>query len=487
MPLRGTVWAVVAHNDDDPKRRWSRTTHVCSAGGNPTTFELPATATHVNFVCVAPLESGQYVTMWCAPAAVTHTKAPVKTAVRGFQYHQYHYHAIDTGVTATGPASFEWLYKAGGTLKGTGHTEFSFTWWPHPVSVANGCPTMQYASACTFKGLSNAHVWCRCIGAAAAMAGIDLRHKTIPTDILDALVQLALRAPAGKYVYDRDYSGDITDNRDHPSLTYGAGKDCDGWAQFFCQHFYAMREVDTAEVAAVTADAHVVAAAVVAHHRMLQYAGACMFFGRAVNPNKPGTKSFGHAWAGLLPPAAGTGPSHGRPAPTQILAAEPTAPLCDADSDKMTRVYTATTYPGAVDGVAFRGVRTILASYYPEVQTAISPFGSVKIRGRPCMSSTVLNAAQIATLCNTSAAAADTRIEWLLWPQTPMQMPPYYVAPAKVIDAAVGLERVIGADDSRKLGFSPMLAGGANGSSNAPVMWIAPNVCVEIITIAGGG
>ena len=480
IPERGTVWAVVAHNDPDPKLRWSRTTHVCGATNAATTFELPPTATHVNLVCIAPLESGQYVTKWCAPATVTGATESVVTAVKGFQYHKYHYHCIDTGVTVTGPATFEWVFSAGGRLQGGGHTEFSFTWWPQPVSVATGNPTMQFASACTFEGLTNAHVWCRCVGAAAAMAGIRLDGRRLPVELLDSLVQLALRAPAGKYVFDRDYSGDVTDNRDHPSLTYGAGKDCDGWAQFFCQHFYAMRAVPEAQVAAIKADPHVIFAAVAAHRRLMQYAGACMFFGRAVNPNKPGTAPFGHAWAGMLPPPPGAGPSHGYDAPAVINEGEPTAPLCKAVAAEMKRVYTADTYPGAVGGVAFRGVRQTLQAYYPLVSTAVGPTGSVKIAGPQPMSPTVLTAAQIKTLCGTHQVT-DDRVVWLLWPNTPMRMPPYYKAPAATVDAAVGWATIADPDDPDVVGFSPLLAGGESVDALEYVLEIAPNVRIAVV------
>jgi hypothetical protein len=480
IPEKATVWAVVAHDDPDPARRWSRTTHVCAANGAPTTFELPPAATHVNLVCIAPLKSGQYVTKWCAPATVAHVAEPVDTKVKGFQYHEYHYHRIDTGVTVTGPATLEWMFKTGGHSHGGGHTEHMFTWWPTPESVRLGNPTMQYASACTFEGLTNAHVWCRCIGAAAAMAGIRLDGRKLPVELLDSLTQLALRAPAGKYVIDKDYAGEITDNRDHPSLTYGAGKDCDGWAQFFCQHFYAMRAVPEAEIANIKADSCVVTAAVAAHRRLKQYVGACMFFGRAVNPNKPGTAPFGHAWAGMLPPPLGAGPSYGYDAPTGINQGEPTAPLCKNVTAAMKRVYTAAAYPGSIDGVAFRGVRETLPKYYPVVQTAIGPTGSVDIEGHPPMNTTVLTAAQIETLCG-DHQVADLRIAWLLWPNTPMRMSPYYVAPAATVDAAVDWVSIASPDDPNVIGFLPLLAGGVDTATPSTVLEVAPNVRIAVI------
>lgn len=483
IPSKATVWVVVAHDDPNPARRWSRTTHVCPANGASTTFELPPAATHINLVCIAPLESGQYVTKWCAPATVTHVAGPVDTKVKGFQYHEYHYHRIDTGVTVTGTATFEWMFKTGGHSQGGGHTEHMFTWWPTPESVRLGNPTMQYASACTFEGLTNAHVWCRCIGAAAAMAGIRLNGHKLDVEELDSLTQLALRAPAGKYVVDRDYAGDITDNRDHPSLTYGAGKDCDGWAQFFCQHFYAMRAVSEADIAQIKANPSVVSAAVDAHRRLMQYAGACMFFGKAVNPNKPDTAPFGHAWAGMLPPPPGTGPSHGYSAPTKINQGEPTAPLaplCKSITVTMKRVYTADAYPGSVDGVAFRGVRETLPKYYPKVQTAIGPTGSVVIAGEPPMGPSVLTAAQIETLCG-DHQVADLRIAWLLWPNTPMRMSPYYTAPADTVDAAMNWVSIASPDDPNVVGFVPLLGGGIDENTPNSVLYIGPNMYVAVI------
>jgi hypothetical protein len=486
IPTRGTIWAVVASANAP---RWSRTTHICDAKGCATTFALPAGATHINLVCVAPLESGQYVTLWCAPATVTHTPKPVTTRVDGFRFHENHFHAIKTDVTVTGPASFTWMFTKGGRLHTNNQTEHMFTWYPRSVSVANGNPIMQFASACTFEGASNAHVWCRCIGASAAMAGIELGTKLAVAEV-DALVQLGLRAPAGKYVFDRDYAGNITDNRDHPSMTYGAGKDCDGWAQFFCQHFYAMKMVQTSDIAAIRGNKAVVTAAVIAHRRLLQYAGACMFFGCAINPNNPGNGSFGHAWAGLLPPPPASSSSSSSssskfPPPTEILIAEPTAPLCANANTAMKRVYTAKTYPCQVDGVAFRGVRETLPKYYPEVWCAIGPTGSVTIKGSPAMHPNILTAAQIEQLCG-DHQVTDDRIVWLLVPRCPMRLPPYFEAPVSV-DALRYME-IASPGDSSVVGFSPLLAGAkpliGGGLGRARILKVADNVGIAVILAA---